>query len=193
MRKEKTMTIKQMKHLMILVIGLSLSTSGVLAQARMGQRQRPTFNRAGQGRILMVLKAKQEELKITDEQLEKIKSLSLIQQEKALKHRTKQAELGLELRKVMMDRENLDYSKLKEVLTQRSALSNERFIERLKDREAIAAVFTPEQQEALKSLRWERFRRDREFKRDRIPRQDRDRARDPHFNRFRKESEDTWF
>ena len=174
------MTKKQRSAILILAIGLSLTASSVAAQARFGQRRGPAFMRGGQGGILFVLKAKQTELSITDEQLDKIKELMLVQEEKALKYRNAQGELGLELRKVMMDREDLDYEKLKQVLSRQSDIRNDMFIENLKGRDAIKSVLTPEQQQALKALRSDRPHEGRRFMRD----QDRD--TNPRFNQFRK-------
>ncbi len=168
---------------LVLIVGFSLTASSVLAQARIDQRRGP--GRGGQGGILMVLKAKQAELNLTDEQLEKITDLILAQEEKTLKHRNAQGELGLELRKVMLDRENMDYNRLKQILSQRSDTRENMFIERLKNRDAIAAVLTPEQQEALNSLRSDRLRRGQRFTRDRGIR------RNPRLDRLYKDFEKT--
>ncbi len=169
------MRTKRLTSFLVLIIGFSLTTSGVLAQARFGDRHGP--GRGGQGGILMILKAKQDELNITDEQLDKIKELMLTQEEKALKHKKAQAELSLELKKLMLGRENLDYGKLKQILSHQSEARNDMFIQRLKDRDEITAVLTPEQQEALKSLRSDRFLEGRRSMRDhgrqRIPRPNR--------------------
>ena len=174
------MTKKQLSAVLILAVGFSLTASSVAAQARFGQRRSPAFMRGGQGGILFVLKAKQTELNITDEQLKKIKELMLTQEEKTLKHRNAQSELGLELRKVMMERENLNYDTLSQVLSQQSEIRNAMFIENLKGRDAIAAVLTPEQQQALNALRNDRPREGRRFMRDK------DRRTNPRFNQFRK-------
>ena len=194
------MKIKRKKAFLILTIGISLTASGVLAQARLGQRRGPAFQRGGQAGILMILKAKQEELKVTDEQLEKIKDLMITQQEKALEHRHTQDKLRLELGKMMMDRENLDYSQIKQVLTKLSDSRNEMFIERLRDRDAFHSVLTPEQQEALKSLRAERLKARRGFSRGRFPAKrgpirNPDARSDVRRNRFRRDADNfqNWF
>ena len=174
------MTKKQLSAILILAVGFSLTASSVAAQARFGQRRNPAFMRGGQGGILFVLKARQTELNITDEQLDKIQELVLAQEEKALKYRNAQAEQELELRKVMMDRENLDYEKLKQVLSRQSDIHQNMFIENLKGRDAIRSVLTPEQQQALTALHNDRPREGRRFMRDR------DRGTNPRFNQFRK-------
>jgi len=58
----------------------------------------------------------------------------------------------------MLDKENLDYEKIKEVLSKASNSRKEMFIERLKLRREIDNILTPEQREALKKMREESFR-----------------------------------
>ena len=189
-----------MKTILILTIGISLTASGVQAQAGFSQRRGLALQRGDQAGMLMILKVKQEELKVTDEQLNRIKDLMITQQEKALEHRSTQDKLRLELRKTMMDRENLDYNQIKQVLSKMSDSRNDMFIERLKDRAALQSVLTPEQREALKSLRTERLKNRRGFSRDRLP-ADRGPIRNPGArsdvlrSRFRRDTDSfkNWF
>lgn len=116
-------------------------------------------------RILRVLKAHQENLKITDDQLKAIEDLTYSFEEKAIDTKGETNKQRLELRKLMQDRENLDYAKIKEALSKASVHRNDMFIERLKLQDEIARVLTPEQREALKSMRLERFQERREFTR----------------------------
>lgn len=113
-------------------------------------RARRTFDRP-HNRILVVLKANQEELAITDEQIEQVQNLVFSFQEKSIKMQNESSLSQLELQKLMQDKENLDYGKIKAVLAKTSEARNEMFIEGLKLREEINNVLTPEQQEALRA------------------------------------------
>jgi len=132
---------------------LTLSAAVVFAQPvqRMPRANR-MFDRP-QLRILSVLKTNQEELEITGEQMEKIQNLVFSFREKSLKMQNESEMSRLELQKLMLDRENLDYDKIKAILSKLSAVRNEMFIERLKLREEIDNVLTPEQREALGDMR----------------------------------------
>jgi len=113
-------------------------------------RAKRTFDRS-QNRILGVLKMNQEELIITDEQIEQVQNLVFSFKEKKIKRASESSMNRLELQKLMQDRENLDYDKIKAILSKASAMRNEMFIEGLKLREEIGNVLTPEQREALKA------------------------------------------
>ena len=65
--------------------------------------------------------------------------------------------LRLELQKLLQDKENLDYEKIKAILSKTSASRQEMFIQRLKQREEISKILTPEQQEALKAFTKDRM------------------------------------
>jgi Spy/CpxP family protein refolding chaperone len=108
-------------------------------------------------RILTVLRAKQEELKITDSQLDKIKNLAFSFQEKMIKMRSDSSLQRLEMRKLFQDRENLDYDKIKAALSKVSSVRHDMVIESLKIRKEIGKILTPEQREALKSMRKDRL------------------------------------
>lgn len=127
---------------------LSVANSFALPQQRMPRAKR-TFDRS-QNRILGVLKANQEDLGITDEQIEQIQNLVFSFQEKSIKMRSESSLNRLEMQKLMQDRENLDYGKIDAMLAKTSAVRNEMFIEGLKLREEISKILTPEQREALK-------------------------------------------
>ncbi len=129
---------------------LTLSVAVVYAQPPQRMtRARRIFDRP-QNRILAVMKANQEELNITDEQIEQVQNLVFSFQERSLKMQNDTSLSRLELQKLMLDRENLDYDKIKAILSKSSAVRNEMFIEGLKLREEINNVLTPEQREALK-------------------------------------------
>lgn len=109
-------------------------------------------------RILRLLKANQEDLKITDDQLKAIEELTYSFEEKMIEARSEASKQRLELRKLMLDREKLDYAKLKEELSKSSEHRHDMFIDGLKLKDEIDKVLTPEQKEALKAMRQERFK-----------------------------------
>jgi Spy/CpxP family protein refolding chaperone len=113
-------------------------------------------------RILRVLKANQEELKITDEQLNAIEDLTYSFEKKRIETKSETSEQRLELRKLMQDRENLDYAKLREALSKASEHRHDMMIAGLKLKDEIDKILTSEQKEALKSMRQERFKDRRE-------------------------------
>lgn len=108
----------------------------------MGQRQ---------GRLLAILYSRQDELKITDNQLEKIKSLTLKMEEDMIQSKNDMNTQQFELKKLMMERGNRDYEKIKSLMRKTSDLRQEMFIQRMKNRDEILNVLTEEQQEALKA------------------------------------------
>ena len=124
-------------------------------QGRRGSRDRMNQSPS---RILRVLKANQEDLKITDDQLKAIEDLTYSFEEKRISAKAESSKNRLELRKLMQDRENLDYAKLKEALSKTSEQRHDMVIDGLKLKDEIAKVLTPEQKKALKSMQQERFR-----------------------------------
>jgi Spy/CpxP family protein refolding chaperone len=150
---EKTIQEVKMKKLLTLTLiasFLALSMAVVFAQPQRMARAKRTFDRS-QNRILAVLKANQEELSITDEQIAQVEDLVFASKEKAIRMNAEQSKTRLELQKLMQDRDNLDYGKIQAILSRTSAVRNEMFIDGLKLREEISNVLTPEQREALKS------------------------------------------
>ncbi len=116
---------------------------GVMGQRGMiGQRQ---------GRLLTILYARQDELKITDNQLEKIKSLTLRMEEDMIQYKNNMNSQQFELKKLMMDRKNRDYEKTKSLMSRTSDMRHDMFIQRMKNRDEILNVLTEEQQDALKT------------------------------------------
>jgi Spy/CpxP family protein refolding chaperone len=86
----------------------------------------------------------------------------------------------LELQKLMQDRDNLDYEKIRGALSTTSEARTEMFIERLKQRDEINKILTPEQRNAIKAMMKDNFgtgfrpmmesMRDREQRDQRFPR-----------------------
>lgn len=133
------------------------------AQSFRGHRgARDRMNRSST-QILRVLKANQEDLNITDDQLKAIEDLTYSFEEKMINARSEGSKQQLELRKLMQDRENLDYAELKEALSRASEHKHDMVIDRLKLKDEISKILSPEQKEALKSMRQERFRDKREI------------------------------
>jgi len=143
--------MKKFLTLTLIFSFLALSMAVVFAKPpqRMPKARR-TFDRS-QSRILGVLKANQKDLDITDEQIEQVQNLVFSFKEKTIKMNSEQTLSRLELQKLMQNRENLDYDKIEAILSRTSAARNEMFIERLKLREEIDNVLTPDQREALKA------------------------------------------
>ncbi len=154
--KEKKMKKTLTVFAIFAIVGLFAVDS--FAQSFQGRRTgRARMNRSST-RILRVLKANQEELKITEDQLKAIEDLTYSFEENMIDARSEASKQRLELRKFMQDRENMDYAKLKEALSSASEHRQDMVIDRLKLKDEIVNVLTPEQSEALKSIRQERFK-----------------------------------
>jgi Spy/CpxP family protein refolding chaperone len=168
--EKKIQEVKMKKFLTLTLIFtfLTLSVAVVFAQPPQRMPRGDRMFERPQNRILAVMKANQEELNITEEQLEQVQNLVFSFQERSLKMRNEDSLSRLELQKVMQDRENLDYDKIKAILSKSSAVRNEMFVERLKLREEINNVLTPEQREALKAKTREGIRNRARDLRDRM-------------------------
>ncbi len=160
--------MKKILTVSLIVSFLALSVAVVFAQPQQRMnRARRTFDRP-QNRILGVLKANQEDLGITDEQIEQIQDLVFSFKEKSLKMQNESSLSRLELQKLMQNRDNLDYDKIKAILSKTSAVRNEMFIQGLKLKEEINNVLTPEQREALKDMGRKGMRSGARYLRDRF-------------------------
>lgn len=113
-------------------------------------------------RVLRVLKANQKDLKVTEDQLKAIEDLTYSFEEKKIEARSEASKQRLKLRKLMKDRGNLDYTKLKEALSKAAEHRHEMLIDGLKLKDEIGKILTPEQKEALETMRQERFEDRRE-------------------------------
>jgi Spy/CpxP family protein refolding chaperone len=153
-KKEKKMK-KAMKFSIIFSVMIFFAAT-VFAQPRRRMMRNEEMNKRPHLGILHILKANQKELKITDSQLEKIRNLLFSQEEKMIQKRSTISLKRLELRKLMQDEGNLDLEKIRAVLSERSKIREDIFIERLKTRKQIENILTPEQREALKAMRKER-------------------------------------
>jgi Spy/CpxP family protein refolding chaperone len=145
---------KMKKFLAISIICFFMILSSVASFAHPLQRSagmRRMFDRP-RTRIFNVLKANQEVLEITDQQMQKIQDLVYSLREKSIKVMSENGLNRLELQKLMQDEENMDYAKIEAILARTSASRHDIFIEGLKLREEIKNILTPEQQEALKQI-----------------------------------------
>lgn len=150
---------------------LILFIASSFAQPFRGMSRGEGLMKRSPARILFVLKAKQKELKITDSQLDKIKNIVFSFEEKMIQMRSKSSLQRLEMRRLLQDRENLDYEKIRAALSKSSNSRHDIFIERLKLRNEIQNILTPEQREAMSSIREDRLRGRQFFQRgDRLQR-----------------------
>ena len=115
-------------------------------------------------RILFVLKAHQEELNVTEAQLKQIEDMVFSFEEQQIAMRGQASSNRLEMKKLMSDSENIDYGQIKSAFVKAAEHKADMFISRLKLREEVNKVLTPEQQDALKSMRVERFKERRDFR-----------------------------
>jgi len=127
-----------------------------------------------------MLEARQEELNISDEQLAKIQELKLKQEENWVKQQNARNTQRLEQKKLMLDRENLDYGQFKALMIKNSDIRAEQRIEGMRQRDEIQNVLTPEQKEALRGLGRDRMGQRRGSMRSRVPSRD---FRPRHFRR----------
>lgn len=137
---------------------LILFIASSFAQPFRGMRKGEGLMKRSSARILFVLKAKQKELKITDSQLDKIKNLVFSFEEKMIQMRSNCSLQRLELRRLLQDRKNLDYEKVRAALSESSNSRHDIFIERLTLRNEIQNILTPEQREAMRAMREDRLR-----------------------------------
>jgi len=142
-----------MRKALSLSVALSLMLFlGVSAFAQPRRIMRPRMmERSGTG-ILRFLKANQQELKIEDSQLAKIEDLVFSSAKKMIQIRNEAILRQLELQKLLQQEENLDYDQIKAVLAKVSTIRQEIFLERIKLRDQIGKILTPEQKEALRAV-----------------------------------------
>lgn len=154
--------MKRTKHfltvvLVMLVLGASLAAQPFMGK-RMGQGHMMTHKKSSPAKILMLLKEKQKEFNITDNQLDQIKDKVFALEENMISLTSKISLHRLELKKLMMN-EKKDYGKISALFSKISGNRQAIFIERLKTRDAIDGILTPEQRDAIKAARKNRFQR----------------------------------
>jgi Spy/CpxP family protein refolding chaperone len=156
---------KQMKWTKPLITAISIMmvfSMALAAQPFMGERmEHGPMMKPSLTKIYMMLKAKQKDFNITDNQLEQIKTKVFALEEKIIPIESKNKLYHLELRKLMMN-EKKDYEKISAVLSKISDNRHAIMIEGMKTKDAIDSILTPEQRSAIKEAMQKRFR-DRGF------------------------------
>jgi len=142
----------------------------LLASAGFAQPQGRMMGRAhemrGHANIIPFLILHQDELKITDEQLEKIKDLTYKFEKDMIRLRSEGSEMRLELKKLVQGEKARDYVQIKKMLAAAAENRHQGIIQRLKMQDEIHKILTSEQQDALKSLHKDRLMdRDTRFQR----------------------------
>jgi Spy/CpxP family protein refolding chaperone len=144
--------MKKFSTFAFLIMSFFLSAVHSFALPQMNPPSYRPIMRSDTGRLLAVLKAKQEELKITDEQMNKIEQLTFKTEDMLLEFRNKTASLQLELRRQIQNNENMDYEKIKSLITQSAELRADSIITRMKLRNDIKNILTKEQFTTLKGM-----------------------------------------
>jgi len=160
----------------LLVVALfSLTSVSLWAQPKM--RTGAAFWTHPGMNLVRVLRAKQKELNITDEQLKKIDNLVVTYEKKLIDLRSELSKHRLEMRQLFQNQDEVDLNQLKKALEVASQLKNEMVLQRFKLRQEINAVLTKEQRTALQDM-FVKFRQERRTRflhnrRTRWPRQGR--------------------
>jgi len=98
---------------------------------------------------LAFLRSHQDEIGISDEQIDRVKELTFELEELRINQKHKTAENRLELKK-LMSREKRDYTRIEILMNETAKRRNQALVEGMKIREQIKEVFTPEQMEDLR-------------------------------------------
>ncbi|MBN1271974.1 MAG: Spy/CpxP family protein refolding chaperone [Candidatus Aminicenantes bacterium] len=155
--------------LVVLLTGVLMAEG--FAQPFRGRIDRRPMSNRDVGGFLWILRQNQEELNITDEQMNKIKGLMDEFEKSMLKMRQTNQTLQLELRQLIRE-ENRDYALLRKTMEKISSGRHDMVIAGMKLRDEMINILTPEQKEKLKEMRQDRmlgsrgmFRRDMGFRR----------------------------
>jgi len=142
---------------------LVLLTAGSFAQPRTQVMRSRHFQRHVPALMLKMVKANQEELKITDEQLDKVQAVMDNFHAKMIQARSQNELQRLELQKLFRRDQKKDYDKIKAQMAKLSDMRHEMIIEGMKHKEEIMNVFTQEQQDAIKAMVKDRIGKRRPF------------------------------
>jgi Spy/CpxP family protein refolding chaperone len=153
---------KKIKLISVLVLIVFLS-GGVFAQmsgnSRMGNHQRMAKRGSHSPMMLYkVLKNKQQELKVTNAQLNKIKELAFNWEKDMINYRSSNASLRLELKKVLNE-EKPNYKKIRILMDKIGAARTDYFINHLKVKNQIKNILTKEQLDKLAKMRMDMRKR----------------------------------
>jgi Spy/CpxP family protein refolding chaperone len=144
--------MKKLTVIALFVSGILLLAANASASPQM-DRSRNRFDvGSNPGRLLAFVKANQEELEVTDEQLAKIEEMTFKMEEMTVKQRNEMANIQLELKRQIRDREKRDYEKIKSLLTQSAELRTDLIVNRMKLRDEIRNILTSEQLTELKEI-----------------------------------------
>ncbi|MGE5341293.1 MAG: Spy/CpxP family protein refolding chaperone [Candidatus Omnitrophota bacterium] len=149
--------------IVVMWLGMILSAQPFMGKEKEGPGMGKAMMEPSPIHMYKMLEAKQKELKLSDTQLEQIKTKAFALEEKIVSLKNANNLLHLELKKLMMEEKTRDYNKISDVLTKISANRQAIFIESLKTKDAIHGILTPEQREAIKDAMRKRF--DRPFPR----------------------------
>ena len=116
---------------------------------------------------LVFLKAHQEELGISGDQLAQVEELTFQMEEIRIQQQNLAAEHRLELKKLMME-ESKDYTRIESLMNQTAESRNRAIVEGMKISDQIESVFTPDQLDALKKAAREEMAQRRPLLRERI-------------------------
>lgn len=116
-------------------------------------------------RVAAVLESRQKELGISETQIEEIKDIFFSFRKKMIQLRKEKATERLELMKLLRERDQRDYEKIREDLSGVSDIREEIVVERLKMREEMKNVLSEEQRVKLRNMIKQRVRRRALFKR----------------------------
>ncbi len=153
---------KRILSVFVLLIFLSV---GVLAQgfhrgnqngSKMMERGRHHF--MSPLRMYKMLKMHRDKLNITDDQLNKIKSLSFYLEEKKTKLKNENRLLKVKLQEEL-DNTNINYNNVRSILDKMSQNRTALFIEGLKVKKEIEKILTPEQLSKIRELKMQRMMR----------------------------------
>jgi Spy/CpxP family protein refolding chaperone len=147
----------------VLSVVLLMTAGGFAQPAQRIDRGKARMQRPP-SRILFALKAHQEELNVTEDQLKQIENIVFSFEEKQIAMKSQASSNRLEMKKLMSDRDNVNYDQIKSAFLKAAEHRADMFVSRLKLHEEVKKVLTPEQQEALKSMRLERFKTRRDLR-----------------------------
>ena len=149
--------------ILLIFAGVLAVSAVVVSQSPLKGHQAREFTRPEHGRFLMVLNARKEELKITDEQLVQIKDLQMKLEEKRVEHQNNANTGRMELKKWHMDTEKRDYNDLRTLLNKSAQARTDMLISQMQLRDQINNVLTEEQREALSAINRNRMGRGHRF------------------------------
>jgi Spy/CpxP family protein refolding chaperone len=150
--------MKLTKQFLTAVIVVMVFSMALAAQPFMGKRMGGhRMMKPSPTKIYMMLKAKQKDFNITDNQLEQIKNKVFALEEKIIPIESKNRLHRLELKKLMMN-EKKDYEKISALLSKISDNRQVIFIEGMKTKDAIDGILTPQQRDAIKEAKQNRFK-----------------------------------